>query len=130
MKVLVNSKNYFKEKADMQRAINEALSILLFRIQQYEVSGVPFDRIFNDDKVKYDKHGDFYTFKCKTSHNHQLRILYSYFYVNGEAVLLVVDYYTKQKPTKEYISLFDKYNKEIPQTFCGGAKSITLKLAS
>lgn len=52
--------------------------MLYERIKMYEKQSVAFNRIFNDDKVKYDKHGKLFTYKNQ-KFNMQLRIIYSYF---------------------------------------------------
>jgi len=79
------------------------------RILAYENQNISFNAIFNDDYVKYDKHGEFYTFKSQKC-NIQLRILYAYITVNNEPAILVVDYWIKKKSSKDYITRFDNYN--------------------
>ena len=63
MKIYVGCKEYFKESKEVQKAIISGVMMLYGRIQNYEEQNIEFNRIFNDDKVKYDKHGQFYTFK-------------------------------------------------------------------
>ena len=92
-------KDYFKESAEVQKAVVSAVSTLYGRISAYEKQNVTFTKIFNDDRVKYDKHGDFYTFKYQRS-NLQLRILYSYINVNGTPVIIVADFVKKRRTTK------------------------------
>lgn len=57
MKICVSCKEYFKESKDVQRAIISGIHTLYARIKSYEDQNIPFDLIFNDDSVKYDKHG-------------------------------------------------------------------------
>lgn len=97
--------------------------MLYERIKMYENQGISFNRIFNDDKVKYDKHGKFFTFKNQKS-NMQLRILYSYFVEDNEAVFLVADYFIKKKNKKDYIKKFDAANKWEPFDMLNRAFSI------
>ncbi|MCQ2467625.1 MAG: hypothetical protein MJ166_08920 [Clostridia bacterium] len=121
MRIYINDKDYSKERSDVKRSITQAMHALVSRIDAYKKSGVVFDRIFNDDKVKYDKHGDFYTFKFKSPQNHQVRVLYAHLVVDGEEVILMVGYYIKQRPSKEYIKIFDKFNDVSPLTCYEGA---------
>ena len=123
MRFYVNNKNYFKEKSEIQRAIKEGLKTLDKRISAYESQGVPFEKIFDDDKVKYDKHGDFYTFKYRKG-NIQLRILYSYL---GENSYCIADYYVKKRnQRKEHIHLFDLFNGVNAQSMLVGSTLCTV----
>lgn len=109
MKIYVYKKDYNKESKEVNTAILDSIDMLYERIRMYEQQGITFNRIFNDDKVKYDKHGEFFTFKCHKS-NIQLRILYSYSIENGEPIFLVADYFIKKKNKKDYIKRFDCAN--------------------
>ena len=93
----------------MQKAVIYGVEALYGRICSYEQKGIEFDRIFNDDKVKYDKHGQFYTFKFQKS-NMQLRILYAYIIVDCVPVIIVADFFVKKKDSKRYIRRFDSAN--------------------
>ena len=106
MKICIYKKDYFKESPEVRKAVVNAVSTLYGRISAYEKQNVAFTKIFNDDRVKYDKHGDFYTFKHQRS-NMQLRILYSYINVNGTPVIIVADFVIKKKNDKKYIRQFE-----------------------
>lgn len=106
MDICVYKKDYFKESHEVQTAITCAVVSLYERITIYEKQNIAFARIFNDDRVKYDKHGDFYTFKFQKS-NLQLRILYAYIIINGIPVIIVVDFVIKKKNNKNYIKQFE-----------------------
>lgn len=113
MKIHIYNKRFHKETKQIKNAIVKALNTLYERISAYERQGTDFNHIFNDDKVKYDKHGQFYTFKCKRN-DVQLRLLYAYFEFDGEPTLLLADYYIKKQDNKEYIRLFDSVNNSNP----------------
>lgn len=123
MEICVYKKDYFKESNEIQKAIVLAMENLYERIRLHETQNTPFERIFNDDKVKYDKHGKFYTFKCQKS-NVQLRILYAYLLLNGEPILVIADYITKKKNNKNYIKQFDEANSWEPYNIYSGSKLI------
>ena len=106
MEMCVYKKDYFKESHEVQNAISTAISNLYERICMYEAQNISFGRIFNDDRVKYDKHGQFYTFKFQHS-NLQLRILYAYLLVDCKPVIIVVDFVIKKKNNKNYIKRFE-----------------------
>lgn len=109
MKIYVYSKDFFKISNDLRKTILSALEIVYIRIKEYEKQGVPFNQIFNDEKLKYDKHGEFFTYK-RSSHNVQLRILYTFLKVDGEDVIILGDFVLKKKNDKRYIKSFDKAN--------------------
>lgn len=109
MNICVSCKNYFKESKEVQKAIVCGIESLYERIQKYEEQNVAFNQIFNDDKVKYDKHGQFYTFKFQKS-NMQIRVLYSYIIVDSVPIVIVADFFIKKRNSKEYIGRFDSLN--------------------
>lgn len=123
MKICIYKKDYFKESAEVQKAVVSAVSTLYGRISAYEKQNITFTKIFNDDRVKYDKHGDFYTFKYQRS-NLQLRILYSYINVNGTPVIIVADFVKKKKNNKKYIRQFENVKAWDPYTIYNDSKCI------
>ena len=123
MKIYVIKKDYIKESKEVRNAITNSMEVLFNRITEYEKQGVCFERIFNDDKIKYDKHGKFFTFKSQKS-NIQLRILYSYMLIGQEPVFLIADYYVKKKKKKDYIKKFDIANNWEPFELINKAYSI------
>ena len=123
MDVCVYKKDYFKESPEVQSAINSAVGNLYERICLYENQQVPFCKIFNDDRVKYDKHGDFYTFKYQKS-NLQLRILYAYIIIGKTPVIIVADFVVKKKNNKNYIKQFEIAKKWDPYSVYEASKCI------
>lgn len=109
MDIYVCNKNYFKESKEVQTAILKSMQDLYKRISTYEAQNIAFEKIYNDDNVKYDKHGKFYTYKSQKS-NVQLRILYSYLIINDIPIIVVADFYIKKKNKKDYIRKFDYIN--------------------
>ncbi len=109
MKIYVYTKDFFKINSDLKKTILSAINIVYIRIKEYEKQGIPFNKIFNDEKLKYDKHGEFFTYKT-SSHNVQLRILYTFLNVDGEDVIVLGDFALKKKNDKRYIKSFDKAN--------------------
>lgn len=65
MEIYMYKKSYNKKSKEVRNAIIDCVSILYDKIRAYEKQGITFDKIFNDDKIKYDKHGQFFTFKCQ-----------------------------------------------------------------
>ena len=104
MKVVVYKKDFYKENPTVKTVIFDAVRFLGNRIEAYEKQNVSFDKIFNDDKIKYDKHGEFYTFKYHKEHI-QIRILYAYVIVDNVAVIILADYIQKKKNNKNEISI-------------------------
>ncbi len=112
---LYAGKSYLRASKDLQKALVGASTSLYERIQSYENQNIPFDNIYNDDKVKYDKHGRFYTYKAHKQ-NMQIRMLYAYIVMDGTAVIIIADFAVKKKNNKEYIKSFDSVNSIDPIT--------------
>jgi len=132
MNICISTKQYMKESRDTQRTILAAVVELYRRIQLYETQNVSFSKIFNDDQVKYDQHGSFYTFKCQKNHL-QLRILYAYVMVEENPTIIVADYFIKKKNNKDYIRRFEALNSAEPMSVYRKSyytESVTLSMAS
>lgn len=99
-------RDFIKESCEVQKAITGAVANLYKRIKNYEAQNISFEKIVNDDHVKYDQYGKFYAYKIKKP-NMQLRILYSYIVIDGTPIVLVGDFFIKKKNNKKYISEFD-----------------------
>ena len=106
MKILVYKKDFFKESVEVRKAIIDSIYDLYTRIQLYQSQNIEFDKIYNDDKIKYDKHGnELFTYKCQKA-NVQLRILYGYKIIHKEKYTHSIIVPT-QLITKENIKDFD-----------------------
>ena len=123
MDIYVSCKDYFKDSKEVQKAIINGVKTLYIRIRNYENQNIEFNQIFNDDKVKYDKHGQFYTFKFQKS-NMQLRILYSYIIIDRTPIIMVADYFVKKRTSKEYINRFNAMNAVEPIDLYSKAKCV------
>ena len=94
-----------------KREIGKAFEKLKQMIAVKEQYGVPFEKIFNDETLKYDVLGNgFYTFKAHGRDKAQIRILYKFvrmpeqeFEVEMHMVLI------KRRTDKEYIKEFQRY---------------------
>ncbi len=126
MKTCVYKKDFFKQSAEVKKAIVSAINSLYERISLYENQNVSFDRIFNDDRVKYDKYGDFYAFKFQKS-NIQLRILYSYIFIDDNPVIIIADYIIKKKNNKNYIKQFESAKNWNPYSVYEKSQEIICK---
>lgn len=118
MDIYVYDKKYFKEAKEVQRAIVMAVDNLYERIEEYEAQNIDFQKIYDDDKVKYDKCGQFYVYKSQKLAM-QLRILYTYLKVNNMPVIVIADYVIKKKNNKQYIKRFQNANTLNPLTVYG-----------
>lgn len=102
-----------ESSAEIHELILKALDKLKSRILQYEEQGITFDKILNDDNVKYDKHGDAYTFKFHGRDNAQLRLLYACVCKDDVMYLIVIDYHIKRRNEKKSYIVDFGYAKEI-----------------
>ena len=105
MNVTYVDKSIMKANSDEKKAVNNSVSKLVSRIEAYERDGTPFERIYNDDKVKYDVLGNgYYTFKNQTQRI-QLRILYRL--IDDDLQIHMV--HVKKRNNKNYIGQFEEY---------------------
>lgn len=108
---LVDKKLDYKEK----ELTNRALKKLEKQIEQFESTGTPFEKIFNNDSIKYDVLGKgFYTYKFVAENSSQLRILYRF--VRNEDNSWNIECHkveVKRRTNKDYIKKFEEYVKGI-----------------
>ncbi len=98
---------------EIRELIIKALDKLKSKILQYDSQGITFDKILNDESVKYDKHGDAYTFKFHGRNNAQLRLLYSCVIKHSTLFLIVIDYHIKRRNEKKSYIIDFAYAKDI-----------------
>lgn len=112
IKVCANKFN--KENNELKNNINNSLESLAKKINQYHNNGIDFIHIFNDNAVKYDKHGEFFTYKYHGKNNCQLRVLYACIQDNNITYIFLIDYMEKRRNekrrgSKDHVSIFAKY---------------------
>ena len=91
------------------KAVEKASKKLLSTLETYSASGIPFEKIFNDDTVKHNcLDNDMYVYKFVTQDKSQLRLLYHYKREDeNNATLDIITYYMKRKDTRsEYKKQF------------------------
>jgi hypothetical protein len=98
-----------KEKELVDRALNK----LEKQINIIEETGTPFEKIFNNDSIKYDILGKgFYTYKFVAENSSQIRILYRFVRINSSSYDLECHKVeVKRRSGKDYIKKFENYVK-------------------
>lgn len=94
---------------------DKLVSRLKAYIDSFESSGIPFEKIFNNDKIKYDCYdNNFFCFKMHCDHHKTFRLLYRFIRktvgYNIEPHMLVLKRDTN-KSKREYLDQFEKYAK-------------------
>ena len=107
--IMDNKKLDNKEKELVDRALNK----LDKQIRIIESTGIPFEKIFNNDSIKYDVLGkSFYTYKFIAENSSQIRILYRF--VRKDQNDYDIECHkveVKRRSGKEYIKKFEEYVK-------------------
>lgn len=107
--IMDNKKLDNKEKELVDRALNK----LDKQIRIIESTGTPFEKIFNNDSIKYDVLGkSFYTYKFIAENSSQIRILYRF--VRKDQNDYDIECHkveVKRRSGKEYIKKFEEYVK-------------------
>lgn len=100
-----------KYSPNEKREIMKAFEKLRKMISIKENYGVPFEKIFNDETLKYDILGkDFYVYKAHGRDRAQIRILYKFIRKaekKFELELHLVE--IKRRTNKEYLKEFQEY---------------------
>lgn len=94
-----------------KREIKKAFEKLKEMIAVEEQYGVPFEKVFNNDKLKYDilGHG-FYTFKAHGKDKAQIRILYRFIRMPEQKFELEIHMVSiKRRNSKDYMKEFQRY---------------------
>jgi len=110
-------KNWQKDLTKEERkVVDAAMEKLHTLIDTIEATGTPFEKIFNNDVIKYDVLGNnFFTFKYKGPSSTQVRILYHFKRTSENSYVLDIhDVYIKHKDLpkgkkNEYIRIFEQY---------------------
>lgn len=115
---------FIKEKImdiiEDEKVTNKLVSRLRTYIDSFEKNGIPFEKIFNNDKIKYDCYGKgFYCFKMHLDHHKTYRMLYRFIrnikdYVIEPHLTILKRDTGKGHGKRDYIDCFEKYVKEAP----------------
>lgn len=109
--ISIKNKKFNKENEKTKEAIYKALNKLCETIIQFEENDQPFEKIFNNEAIKYDVfENNFYTYKFRYADNTQLRILYHFVRdEKGKITIELHQYAVKRRNNKNYIEAFEKY---------------------
>lgn len=103
----------YKCKTDRRtmQLLEKAMKKLNSQIAQIEQGGTPFEKIFNNDSIKYDVLGKgFFTYKYRGADSSQLRVLYKFIRKNKNLYDIEVHkVVVKRRSGKEYIKEFEDY---------------------
>lgn len=111
---IVCQKELKKASPSEKREILHAFDKLCNMIQIEESYGNAFEKIYNNDTLKYDILGNgFHTFKCQGRDRSQIRLLYRFVRKeNKEFEIQLHKAYMKRRNTKEYMKIFEEYVKK------------------
>lgn len=119
-----------KQNRNLKNEVLRAAKRVGERIVDYSNEGVSFENIYNDNVVKYDKHGCFFTYKHHGKNKSQIRLLYACLQDKDKTTIIVVDFFEKRDSsrsnTKEHIKIFNCYNSINLQRYFLQNKSIVL----
>lgn len=119
-----------KQNRNLKNEVLRAARRVGERIVEYSNEGITFENIYNDNVVKYDKHGCFFTYKHHGRNKSQIRLLYACLQDKDKTTIIVVDFFEKRDSsrsnTKEHIKIFDCYNSINLQRYFLQNKSIAL----
>ena len=112
--VRMNNKNdecMKKYSPNEKKEIIKAFEKLKQMIEVKELYGVPFEKVFNNETLKYDVLGKgFYTFKAHGKDNAQIRILYRFIRLSERKFELEMHMVSiKRRTDKDYIKKFERY---------------------
>lgn len=95
-----------------QELINRAMNKLDKQVMLIESGGTPFEKIFNNDAIKYDILGKgFYTYKFVAENSSQLRLLYRFKRLDKDYIIECHKVEVKRRSGKDYIKKFEEYVK-------------------
>lgn len=104
-------KDYLKANGQTRKIVEKAMNRLKNLITEMDSSGTSFEKIFNNDVIKYDVIGkNFFTFKFRAEDKTQLRALYKFKRINtNTAEIELHKFYIKRNTDKSYIKVFEEY---------------------
>ena len=105
------TKRFSKLNLQEQKEVLKAKDYLITLIEDSERNGVPFEKIFNNDKIKHNCLGnDYYTFKAISFAKTQMRIMYKFIRLdNGKFDIELHLIYIKRRDDNSYLQEFKDY---------------------
>lgn len=100
-----------KYSPDEKKEVIKAFEKLKQLIKVKEEYGVPFEKVFNHESIKYDIFGKgFFTFKAHGKDNAQIRILYRFVRMSERKFELEMHMVSiKRRTNNDYMQKFQKY---------------------
>lgn len=110
---MMKSKKFDKLNIQEQVQVLKAKDYLIELIKDSERNGVPFEKIFNNDKIKHNCLGnDYYTFKAVSMARTQMRIMYKFIRLNEKEFDVELHLiYIKRRDDNSYLREFKNYAK-------------------
>ena len=108
----IKALKYDKASPSLRKDIDKALEKLVYLIEEQDNYGIPFEKIFNNDTIKYDcLDNNFFTFKFSKG-SIQLRLLYRFVRLQEDSVIELHDFHHKNRDDKSYIKEFERKASE------------------
>jgi hypothetical protein len=102
-----------KETSDLQKAIYNGVENIAKIISTYAQQGVTFNKVFNNDTLKYDQYKNgLFAYRHHDKSRTQLRLLYRVIETSDTCAIELVSFYVKRNTTNEYISYFTKLSQQ------------------
>lgn len=109
---IVKCKEYDKAGRELKKSIDKGMERLLALIKGKEESGEMFEKIFNNETIKYDVLSErFFTFKAHGSDSTQLRLLYEFKREGNDTYIVLHKFFEKRRTNNKYITIFKEYVK-------------------
>lgn len=109
---IVKCKEYEKVNPELKKSIDKGMERLISLIKGKEENGEPFEKIFNNETIKYDVLSErFFTFKAHGPDSTQLRLLYEFKRDGNDTHIILHKFFEKRRTNNKYITIFREYVK-------------------